>query len=92
MTINVTNKDIEKGNSTPDACPITIALQRSFDNENISVSRNYIRVPKKRSKEKWSLIPLPSAAREFLLNYNMWAPSQPFSFEIGKKNIKALEG
>lgn len=91
MTINVTSKDIESGNSTADACPITIALRRIFGKKNLSVSRNYIRIPK-RTKDKWKLVPLPVAAREFLLNYSQWHWPQPFSFEIPKRDVKILKG
>ena len=92
MNIYVSYKDIEDGNTAPDACPITIALRRQLNNKNISVSRNYIRIPKKRAKDTWTLIQLPLVARNFLLNYYRYHAPQPFNFELSQKNVKALKG
>ena len=92
MNIYVSYKDIEDGNSTVDGCPITIALRRQLNNKSISVSRNYIRIPKKRAKDTWTLIPLPVVARNFLLNYYRYHMPQPFSFELSQKNVKILKG
>lgn len=91
MTITVTAEDIKNGNASTDACPITMALQRQFKNKKISVSRNFIRVPKKRSKD-WKLIELPKAARNFTLSYHVYNYPQPFSFELAKKDCLALKG
>lgn len=90
MIINVTYQDIEKGNESIDACPITIALRRDFG-DKVSVSRNFIRVPKKRSKDKWTLIPLPLVARSFLLNHYKYNAPQAFSFMLPDKSIKILK-
>lgn len=91
MIINVTHQDIEKGNTALDADPITIALRRYFG-DKISISRNFIRVPKKRSRDKWNLLPLPLVARNFVLNYYKYNTSQPFSFELSSKSIKVMKG
>ena len=91
MVIQVTYTDIEEGNKSFDACPVTIALRREFKNNKISVSRNFIRVPKRSTKD-WKLIPLPAAAREFLLNYYLYLSPQPFIFVVPKKDISALKG
>lgn len=91
MVINVTSNDIANGNASLDACPITLALQREFKNKNISVSRNFIRIPKKRGKD-WRLFPLPEMAREFLLYYHAHISPSPFGFELSKKTVAALKG
>lgn len=90
MIITITYYDINNGNASTDACPITLALRRQFGNK-ISVSRNFIRVAKKRSKN-WSLIPLPLVARNFILNYNKYQSYKPFSFKLSAKNVKILRG
>lgn len=90
MIIHVTYQDIEKGNNSYDACPITIALRREFG-DKVSVSRDFIRVLKKRSK-KWTLIPLPLVAKNFLLNYYQYHTPEPFGFTLSAKNIKILKG
>jgi hypothetical protein len=91
MIINVTFDDIQKGNASLGACPITIALRREFKNEKISVSRNFIRVPKKRGKD-WKLLSLPEVVREFILNYHMYNSILPFSFMLSKKTVDVLKG
>lgn len=91
MTVTVTADDIKKGNESTDACPITMALRRQFKNKKISVSRDFIRVPKKRSKD-WKLIELPKVAKNFTLNYHLYNYPQPFSFTLTKKDSLALKG
>lgn len=91
MIIAVTYDDISEGNASLDACPITIALRRHFG-DKVSISRNFIRVNKKRkTKEKWKLISLPVVARNFLLDYHKHNSPQPFYFELSAKNVKALK-
>lgn len=92
MVISITCKDIDDGNTSIDACPITIALRRQFGNNKISVSRDFIRIPKKRTKNQWKLISLPKEARNFILNYYSNIPAQPFSFVLPKKNVSVLKG
>lgn len=93
MTVIVTEDDIRQGNSSvDDTCPITVALRRLFKNQKISVSRNFIRVPKKRPKKDWKLIVLPKPARDFLLNCHPYNYPQPFSFELSPKDCSALKG
>jgi len=90
MLINVTHKDIHDGNAAIDACPITLALRRYFSNK-ISVSRDFIRVAKKRGKG-WNLVPLPANAKRFILNYHVYRSSEPFSFELSRSSVKVLKG
>lgn len=91
MVITITHDDLDKGNKSVDACPITVALRRTFKNEKITISRDFIRVPKKRSK-KWKLIPLPRAAQDMLLYYHSYYSPQPFSFTLNSKSVAALKG
>jgi len=89
-SIFVTEDDIRNGNNSSDACPITVALRRQFNNNKITVSRNFIRVPKKRTKE-WKLIALPKPARDFMLNYHVFDNPRPFSFVLESKDCSTLE-
>jgi len=76
------------------ACPVTVALRRRFGS-HISVSRDYIRALKKRTKlrqNKWVMVPLPATARNFLLNYYKYNTPQPFSFKLTPKVVKILKG
>lgn len=94
MLISVTKQDIKKGDNAFDACPLTIALRRYFG-DKVSVSRDYIRVPKKysrkKSKNKWLFIKLPEKAQNFILNYNSMYAVMPISFKISIKNVKLLK-
>ena len=92
MIINVTQQDIDNGNASLDACPVTIALRRQLKNDKITISRNFIRIPKRRPKGQWKLVPLPIAAREFILNYYVFLLPQPFSFILSKKDASVLKG
>jgi hypothetical protein len=90
MTIVVTYDDINKGNCSLDSCPVTVALQRHIGSKSsISISRNFIRISKKRGK--WKLITLPAAARNFLLNYYKNHSPQPFAFELSDRDVKLLK-
>lgn len=91
MTITVTQRDIDEGNNSKDGCPLTVALRRYFNNKNISVSRNFIRVAKK-SKDKWELVPLPKAAQNFMLNYYKYFTIETFKFQLPDKHAKLLKG
>jgi hypothetical protein len=91
IQIEIKYKDISLSEKAYD-CPITIALRRHFKNKNISVSRNYIRVPKanKHSKDKWHLIELPNIAQEFLLNYDQNRKIDPFIFWLDEGSAGKL--
>lgn len=91
MLIEITYQDIEKGNASLDACPITIALRRYFG-DKVSVSRNFIRVLNKKTKDKWTLLPLPAPARNFLLDYYLYQSPRPLNFVLPARSVKALKG
>jgi len=100
MLISVTNQDLEQGNISIGACPITIALRRHFGG-SVSISRNYIRILKKKikkgSRDRWVLITLPKICQNFILNhyrnnFDNYVVNKPFQFELSRKDIKALKG
>ncbi len=96
MRIIVSKADIDSGNTSLDACPITTALRRQFSNEHITVSRSFIRVPKKslpKSGSKWHLIPLPKAAKIYFLYCNAYSGFQDgYDFNLSDKFLKKLKG
>jgi hypothetical protein len=91
MWVNVTDSDIAEGDKAFDACPITVALRKKFGNK-LSVSRDFIRVSKKNArKHKWLLIKLPTIAKNFLLNSNLYNNGRAFKFQLSAADAKLLK-
>jgi hypothetical protein len=92
MLIKVTEQDIIGGQKTFDKCPLTVALRKYFGNK-ISVSRDYIRIAK---KKQYVCVPLPKAAQNFMLNYDNNAyhgyPNvEAFKFNLSPKVVTLIK-
>ena len=78
VTITVTQDDIDNGcQGNAIACPVARAAARVLDDRYLSVRTNVLEFV-----EPLILIPLPSAAVEFIRRFDSRARVEPFSFDL----------
>ena len=77
VTVDVTQNDIDAGDSHADSCPVALAISRAMDRPVLVCRDCWAFWP-----ETGTFYPMPEAAGRFIELFDNGLPVEPFSFTV----------